>query len=185
MSNVTIYSFNWVDYCFIAVIILSLLLGLKRGFIREVVSLIIWILALILPIAFSAQAAPLFSGFSDSKHVQIGISFVAIFLIVFIIGLIVNFIMRQVVSKAGMSGVDRFAGIIFGLFRGLVLLSVFVAFMNLTVLSKKDSYHQSVLVGKFDILIQKAISILPEDKDSFLSSHQTKKITEVANDNAR
>lgn len=180
MTNLTLYSFNWLDYCFLAVILLSMIIGFKRGFIREIISLIIWILALMLPIAFSQDLAPLFIGFSKNEHIQVGVSFVAIFLAVFIIGLIINFIMKQVVSKTGMSGVDHFGGLIFGVFRGVALLAVLVAFLGITVFVKSASYQHSALVPRFEVVINKAKSIIPESKKSTKSSDHKR----VEHDNA-
>lgn len=164
--------FNWVDYIFFAILVLSMIFGYRRGFIREVISLIIWIIALTLPTFLGPVVAPHLSGFSANENIQIGVSFLGIFVLVFLVGLIINFAMRKTVDKTGLSGVDRFVGLIFGLFRGIAILAVVVSFVNLTVLGSKDAWNQSFMVPKFDAAIQNVLSVFPSYEDNKVLKQQ-------------
>lgn len=165
---------NWVDYIFLAILLLSMIFGYRRGFIREIISLIIWVVALTLPTFLGPMLAPHLSGFSQNESIQIGVSFLGIFILVFIVGLIINFIMRKTVDKTGLSGVDRFIGIIFGLFRGIAILAVVVSFVNLTVLASKASWNDSFMVPKFDAAIQNVLSVFPSYQDNKVLKQQQK-----------
>lgn len=164
--------FNWIDYLFFAVMIISMIFGYRRGFIREIISLVVWFVALALPTFLGPVIAPHLSGFSENPSIQIGVAFLGIFVIVFIIGLVINFIARKAIDKTGLSGADRFIGVIFGLFRGIAILAVVVSFVNLTVLSTRDSWNQSFLVPKYENAIQNVLSLFPSYQDNAVKKQQ-------------
>ena len=61
---------NWVDWLILAIITLSALISLKRGFVKEVLSLVIWLMAILLSIMFHQQLAVIFAPYIDSPSLR-------------------------------------------------------------------------------------------------------------------
>ena len=163
MQHLNLWTMNWVDYCFLAFILISMIFGYRRGFVSEVISLVVWVLALVLPITFSPMISPYFDKVSSNEKIQLTCAFALIFIVVFIIGFIIKFLLKRVVKMTGMSPPDKFFGVVFGLFRGVALLAVFVTFINLTAITNSASWKASEFVPRFDVLISKVLSFIPTD----------------------
>ena len=131
---------NWVDYLIISVIILSMGLGLLRGFFREALSLATWALALFLSLKYASVLSSLSSSFVTVDSVRIIICFLAIFIMTFICSSIVNRLTTSLINKNGLSGLNRVFGLLFGFGRGLAVvgLVVFLAGSTTRFLSSDD-----------------------------------------------
>ena len=95
-------------------------MGLSRGFVREVLSLVIWSLAVILALTFSDDvAAALPKEFGESFRYPEAVAIV--FIGTLIVGGIVQWLIRRLVETTGLSGTDRLLGLLFGGLRGAVV----------------------------------------------------------------
>jgi len=138
---------NSLDYVIVAVIAISALVGLLRGFVRETVSLLAWLAAFWLAVAYSEAVAVHLSRFIAAPAVRFGVAFVVIFLGVLIAGMIVNYILASLLKKAGVRTSDRILGGLFGTARGLVAVGLVVVLVELTPLVQSPSWRGSMLVG--------------------------------------
>ena len=116
---------NWADYCIIAVLGLSVLMGLWRGFIGEVLALACWAVAFWVAWMFGARLAASFTAI-DEPSVRLLLGYAICFVAVLIAGAIVSFLMRKLIAGSGLSGSDRMLGMVFGLMRGLVVVTLIV-----------------------------------------------------------
>lgn len=114
---------NWVDYIILAIVAFSALISLFRGFIKEFISLLAWVGGLLLSLRYAGDLQPLFSKFSSSTSVRYFSAFVLIFVVVVILGIVLNFIVSKVVSLAGLFLIDRALGFVFGVARGLAIVT--------------------------------------------------------------
>ena len=127
-----------VDIFILLVIGISCLIGVFRGLIKEALSLVFWIGAIIAAGLFSTAAGAWLSDFIASPMLQRVTAFVLIFvLIVFVGGLISNGI-SPLLSKAGLGAADRALGAMFGLVRGVAIVTVVV------MLTARFSFTQQV-----------------------------------------
>lgn len=136
-----------LDWTLLLIIGVSGLLGLLRGMIGVVMSLVAWLLA--------GVAAWLFGGDVGRSLVSDGqlgwgeylagyaLSFVVVWIAVALIGLLV----RRMAHEAGLSGVDRLFGFGFGVVRGLFLACVLVLMLGLTSIPGKRVWHESTGVA--------------------------------------
>ncbi|MEM1244070.1 MAG: CvpA family protein, partial [Pseudomonadota bacterium] len=83
-------SLNWVDYTIIAVIAISTLISIVRGFVREFLSLLLWIVAFWLSFKFAADVAIRFKAYIAQAEVRYLLAFVLIFIITLIVGMFIN-----------------------------------------------------------------------------------------------
>jgi membrane protein required for colicin V production len=131
---------NWVDYIIISVIILSMGIGLLRGFFREALSLATWALALVLSLKYASVLSNLSNSFVTVDSVRIIICFLVVFITTFICSSIFSKLMTSLIDKNGLSGINRVFGLLFGFGRGLAMvgLAVFLVGSTTQFLSSDD-----------------------------------------------
>jgi len=153
----------WVDYVILGIIGVSALISLVRGFVRESLSLIVWVLAFGLSWTyfrdFSLQLAP----WVETPSLRLALAFILILLAVLVIGGIVSFLIGQLVDKTGLSGTDRLLGMVFGAARGAVLVAILVLLAGLTPFPQDPWWRDSLLIAHFQQLSAWLLSLLPPD----------------------
>lgn len=156
---------NWADVVILAVIALSAVVSLMRGFVKESLSLAAWILAFWVAINFAYRLAGLawISQQIESPTIRITLAFAALFLLTLLAGSLVNILVGRLVRKSGLSGTDRTLGVVFGLARGILLVSVLVLLAGLTQLPREDWWRESLLLGQFQEIALWMRGFLPPD----------------------
>jgi len=157
----------WLDTVLIGIILISALISLARGFVREAFSLAIWILAFWVSWNFFRELQGHLQPWVDSPTVRLGLAFGTLMLVTLMIGGLVNFLLIQLIEKTGMSGTDRFIGMIFGAARGVLLVSVLVLLAGLTTLPQETWWHESRLIPYFQELALWLRDLLPRDLASY------------------
>ena len=121
--------FNWIDIVISLVIALSLAFGLWRGLVKEVLSLVTWVAALIVARVYSDDFAPLLETTFEGETTRLVAAFVVLFLATLVVGALVNHLMAKLISFVGLKFTDRLLGAAFGFVRGglIAMLGIFVA----------------------------------------------------------
>ncbi len=132
-----------LDWLFIAVLLLSVVIGLWRGLVYEVLSLAGWVLAFVL----AQWSAPDLAGWlplgDTVQSVRYAIAFGLVFIVsVFAAGLLAS-LMRRMIQTAGLRPVDRMLGTGFGAMRGIVLVLAIAVVFLLTPLRNSEWWTQS------------------------------------------
>ena len=152
----------WIDYIILGIIGISTIISLIRGFVREALSLVVWVLAFWVAWTFFRELA-VELGFFSVPSVRLGAAFAILFLTTLILGAIVNYLIGQLVDKTGLSGTDRLIGMLFGAARGGLLVAVLVLLAGLTPLPEDPWWQESRLLGYFQELATWLKTLLPED----------------------
>ena len=105
------------------VIVVSAVFGLMRGFVREILSLVIWIAALLLGIAFADTVAGML-GLDLSATLQTAIGFAIVFVAILVVGALAQRFLGGLVESTGLTGTDRTLGLVFGTVRGAAVVLV-------------------------------------------------------------
>ncbi len=136
----------WIDYAIIGIIIISAFISLFRGFVKEALSLAVWIVAIWIALTFSSHLSSLMADMISIPSVRITTAFSILFVSVIILGSIINYFVSKLVTKSGLTGTDRMLGIVFGIARGGVIVVILVLLAGLTAVPRDNWWKQSLLL---------------------------------------
>ena len=156
-------AFAWIDVVILALIALSAILSLFRGFVKEAVALVTWLVALWVAMAFYEDLAAILSQWISLPSAQRITAFAVLFICVLLLGAIVNFLASKLVNKTGLTGTDKLLGIVFGVARGGVIVAILVLLAGLTPLPQDPWWQDSQLLGYFQELAMWMRSYLPNE----------------------
>lgn len=142
----------WIDWVIIALITVSTLISLKRGFIKEALSLITWVGAFIIARTFHPQMQSLLEGTVETPLVRLIAAFAILFFATLIVGAIVNNLIGHLVRATGLSATDRVLGMGFGLLRGVVVVVVGIAFTRYTPLAEDTWWRTSIMIDRLAVV---------------------------------
>jgi len=152
----------WVDWVFIVIVLLSTLVGLWRGFVREALSLATWVAAFWLAWAFSDVAAGWFARWVETPSLQMVAGFALLFFIVLIVGALVNHFAAIALERTGLTSTDRAVGTLFGLLRGAVLIAALVLVGLLLRLNRDTWWAQSLFIEYIEPVATWLMGFFPE-----------------------
>ncbi|MCK5830460.1 MAG: CvpA family protein [Methylococcales bacterium] len=142
----------WIDYTIIGLIFISSVIGLLRGFIKEAFSLVIWVAAAWVALTFSKEFSVFLVNIISVPSVRVSVAFGCLFLITLVVGALISYLLSELVKKTGLTGSDRFAGMVFGITRGLIVVSIAVMMAGLTPLPEDLWWKESILIPPFQLL---------------------------------
>jgi membrane protein required for colicin V production len=134
----------WLDAVMLGLLVLSMLVGIVRGLVSEILSLLGWIVAFVAARLLGAEVAPHLPVGVPGSALNLAVGFAAVFIATLIFWAICAWLVRMLIRASPLSGADRLLGGLFGLVRGIVLLLVVAIVVNLTSLSKSATWHDSV-----------------------------------------
>jgi membrane protein required for colicin V production len=159
----------WVDIVIPVIIAISALLSLMRGFVREAFSLIGWLAAFWVALNFAKSLADLFLGSISVPSLRIVVAFTALFVVTLVLASLVNHLACQLVRRTGLTGTDRMVGMVFGVVRGAVVVSVLVLLAGFTAMPQDPWWQHSVMIGYFqDLAVWLRTNIAPEIPGSLM-----------------
>lgn len=160
---------NWADIAILTIIGISALISLFRGFVREVLSLLAWVVAVWIAFVFAESAANLLVNQISVPTVRLVVAFVALLVVSLLVGGVINHLVGNLIDKTGLSGTDRMLGVVFGMIRGVAIVGVVVFLAGLTPAPRDPWWRASVLLGHFQDLALIAIGFLPPNLVGYFS----------------
>ncbi len=136
---------NEVDIAILIVIGLSCIFGLWRGLIKEVLSLLTWIAALLVARVYSQYLSDLMAGMIENEGARYVAAFAALFVTVMMLGTLLNFLFSKLLTISGLKFADRVFGGVFGIARGVIIVLV-IMFITSVFVSETERWQQSVLI---------------------------------------
>ncbi len=142
-------TFTWVDWAAIAVIAISSLISLRRGFVKEALSLLTWIIAGVIAWMFGGALSHYLADYISTPSARVIAACVLLFVATLLVGALVNFLIGELIRVTGLSGTDRFLGMVFGAARGGLLVVVAVGLLSLAPVQEDIWWRESVLLPHF------------------------------------
>ncbi len=145
---------SWADWLIIGLISISTLISLKRGFFKEAISLLIWVVAFMVARTFSHNLSSLLVEYIDAYSARMAVAFIILFVMTLVVGALINYLVATLVRATGLTGTDRVLGMVFGMARGALLVVVAVALVRHTPVSEDAWWKDSNLIPQFLLLEQ-------------------------------
>ena len=142
-------AFNWVDALILGILVISSFISLSRGFIKEALSLVTWVVAGVIAWMFGGSLAHYFEPYLDTPSVRVIAACAVLFVVTLLIGALINFLLTQLVRATGLTGTDRLLGMVFGAARGLLLVVILVGLLSLAPVQNDSWWQQSTLIPHF------------------------------------
>jgi len=152
---------TWFDYAVIAVLAVSVLIGIWRGFVREVFALGGWVAACVAATLFAGAAGALLPASSATPFVRSVAAGVVIFVVVLIACSIAGMLLAKVFRVAGLGLADRILGGVFGFARGALISLISVLAAGLTALPREPFWREAALSGPLETAVVALKPYLP------------------------
>lgn len=152
----------WVDWLVVAALAISIVIGVLRGFTREVLGLASWILAIGAALLLAPTAAVFLEPHITIPSIRVAAAYGIVFFIGLVLGAVITYVVASLVRKSPLSGIDRTVGGGFGLVRGLLLAVVLVWLVGLTPARQDPWWRQSVFVGRLQWLADGFLELMPD-----------------------
>jgi len=151
------------DYAVIGIVALSLVLGLWRGVVSELIALAAWVLAFVAAFEFGARSGQfLFAGIADPA-IRALAGCALVFVGVLVAMALVRLAVHSMVKALGLSLSDRLLGMFFGLARGVLVVVALVAAGGLTSAPQQPWWKQATLAQPLETAVLAAKPWLPDD----------------------
>ncbi|MFA6231956.1 MAG: CvpA family protein [Rhodanobacter sp.] len=142
---------NWTDGVILGILGLSVLIGLWRGLVAELLSLVIWVAAFWVAVTFGPVLSTHLEHTISLPLARNGVAYGICFFGVLLIGAVVRFLTRKLIWSSGLTGIDRLFGVVFGFVRGALVVTLIVLLVGLTALTRESWWQQSVLLPQFQM----------------------------------
>jgi membrane protein required for colicin V production len=140
---------NEIDYAIIAILVISLLIGVLRGLVKEVLSLAAWIIAIWVGLTYSRPFSALLENVIDFPAARITLAFVILLICTLIVSGIANYFAELLLEKTGLTSIDRFLGLFLGIARGGILVALLIMLAGLTPVPELAIWQNSTLIPHF------------------------------------
>lgn len=138
---------NWADGIIIGILLISGLISLTRGLVKEALSLANWGLAFVVAMAFRVQLAESLQDSLANPATRAIAAFVILFLLSFFVGSLIIRLISEIIKNSPLSSVNRLLGMLFGLGRGWVIVMAFIVIVpQLFPIEREDWWRKSALI---------------------------------------
>ncbi|MEQ1594050.1 MAG: CvpA family protein [Casimicrobium sp.] len=151
------------DIAVLIVVLLSALLGLWRGVIREVFALGAWIAAIACMFLFGEKLAQMLPFAADTPWLRSLAGYALVFVAVFVTMSIVGFLFSKMINAIGLSCIDRALGMMFGVIRGALIAVLLVFVAGATALPQMSWWRDSATAKPLATIASILRNRLPED----------------------
>ena len=135
------HSISILDIIFGILILIFVVRCALRGFLTEVLSMTSVIFGILTAISFYKRGAVFIRTkvFQDVPILPEILAFTAIFCIVFVVIKILESLLKDILDRVDLGGVDRFIGVLWGFIEGLVCVILVLFILNVQPLVEKES----------------------------------------------
>lgn len=140
---------NLLDYFIVIVMMISVLMGVARGLIKEIISLIVWSAAIIIAVLYCQPASMFLKHTIPDVNIDLIISFILIMFIVLTIGNMLSNVIQKFINPSNFSIIDRLTGCLFGGVRGITIIALAMVLLKATNLIQEYKIQNHKLINYF------------------------------------
>jgi membrane protein required for colicin V production len=149
------------DYAVLAIVAASILLGVWRGLVSEVLALAAWVAGLLAGYAWGPGMAPLFAEWVKEPALQLAAAFAVIVVLVLAAAALLRLVLSRLLRAVGLGPLDRFLGAVFGIARGVMVVLLCVLVGGMTPLPQQAWWRQAWLAPPLETAVLAARPWLP------------------------
>jgi membrane protein required for colicin V production len=153
---------TWFDIVVLGVLGLSMLLGVMRGLVKEMMAIAAWVIAVVIARQFGPVVANWLPAVLQPVGLRFAVGFACVTFGALMLLWLVTYFAAQIIRAKGLSLADRTIGAIFGLVRGVLIVLVGVLVAGLTALPKEPAWRNAWLSSPFEALAVSVKAWLPE-----------------------
>jgi membrane protein required for colicin V production len=151
------------DYAVLGIISISIVLSLMRGFVREALGLVGWIVSAWIAKSYAVEVGAMLPAGIPNESLRLLAGFTTVFLGVLVAASLLSVALSDVVKRMGLGAVDRGLGLLFGAARGLLIVLVLMLMAGMTELPQRDEWQNATLSPPLEAMVTKALPWLPQD----------------------
>lgn len=159
-----------LDWILLAILLISLLVGLWRGIVYEAISLASWVVAFVLAQWFAADVAARLPMAGAAEPVRYAAGFVLVFVVSLVAGGLLAFIAKKLFAAVGLGVLDRLLGGGFGLLRGVVLVLALTMVVHMTPMASAAFWQESQGARWAEATLSALGPLMPPELGKYLST---------------
>ena len=157
-----------MDWFFVGVLVVSMLVGAWRGLVFEVISVVSWIAAFVLAQWFAPAVAHWLPISSTNEALRYGLGFLIVFVGTIFAGSLIAFVVKKLLAAVGLSPADRLLGAAFGVVRGVVILLALTVLVGMTPFKSAPWWQESEGAKLAGVALHGLKPVLPEDFGKYI-----------------
>lgn len=151
------------DYAVLAIVGISVLISIMRGFVREVLALASWVVAFIVAKLYALDVVPLLPEAIPNAELKMLAAFLIVFLATLLLCSLLAIAIAHIFKKAGLGWVDRGLGAVFGFARGLLVSCILVLLAGFTALPREPVWRNAMFAAPLEAMVTAQLSWMPTD----------------------
>lgn len=160
------------DYVALGIVVLSGLLGLMRGFLKEFFSLVAYIIAFAGSFWWGPRVYPHVQQYIDNSLLSMGIGYGLTFIAILLVVGLLNVVLGTLIEKTGLGPADQGLGVFFGIARGVLIVLVLVIIAGYTPFPEEQWWVNARFSGPAVNLVKQIELYLPEHIAAYLPYQQ-------------
>jgi membrane protein required for colicin V production len=157
-----------LDWFFLGVLLLSMVVGAWRGLVYEILSVVAWLAAFFLAQWFAADVAQWLPMSNSAQPIRYAAGFALVFVGTVFAGSLVAFVVKKLIAAAGLRPADRLMGAAFGVIRGAVLLLAVTVVVGMTPLHASESWSEASGPRVASVALSVLKPVLPDEFGKYL-----------------
>ncbi|MCH9670121.1 MAG: CvpA family protein [Gammaproteobacteria bacterium] len=154
---------TWLDFTIVGLVAFSVILSLFRGYIREALSLLGWIVALWCGFSFAHDGAEFLAAAVDDGGARTGIALATIVFVVLLLVGMVNFVVGRYLLSKRYTAADRVLATVFGGARGCLIVVALVLLAGMVRVPEHATWEASRVVPYFQMIAVQIREVLPNE----------------------
>ncbi len=155
MFSVALKPFIWIDYSIVALIFMTMIIGTIRGFSKEIIVLLLWVMGFWVSLIFSNFVSTILQPFISISKKRLVVTFISLLMMTILTG---SFIQKWLLSRfkqtyTHTAFMERLGGCVAGIMQGIVITTMLVFLAGLTKLPANLWWQESSLLSSFQILV--------------------------------